>query len=103
MNSYLICEDECHAEFIDHLIMARLADIDGSKGSQWSGVYTNGASYGVLWASPASALFGVPITEDPIDGDPSVVIESEIINEEGVSNWHPYIPPASEGDEEDAI
>lgn len=99
MNTYLLCDSPEHADVVDQFIMERLRDIDGSKGSQWSGVYTNGTSFGVLWAAPASSLFGVPIAEDPENGDPSVVVEEEAIDENGLSNWHPYIPPAPEVEE----
>ena len=96
---FLLCVSPEHAEFIDNLIMARLADVDGSKGSRWSGVHTNGAAYGVLWASPASSLFGVPITDDPTNGDKDLVIETEEIDKDGVSNWREYVPPAPESDD----
>ena len=75
---FLLCDDELHAEVVDGTIMSELAELDGNKGSRWSGVYTNGTQYGVLWANPASALFGVPITDDPENGDPSVVIATEV-------------------------
>lgn len=85
---FLLCDDELHAEVVDTVIMSRLVESDGNRGTRWSGVYTNGTQYGVLWANPASALFGVPITDDPVDGDPSVVLATE--SEAG--EWTEVVP-----------
>ena len=60
MKTYLICLDEIHAEVVDQFIAARLREVDGSKCSSWSGVFTDGARYAVLWGSPVSDLFGLP-------------------------------------------
>ena len=60
MKTYLICLDELHAEVVDQFIAAHLRDVDGSRCSSWSGVFTDGTRYGVLWAAPVSNLFGLP-------------------------------------------
>lgn len=95
--SYLICDDESHADFIDHLIMARLRDVDGAQGSSWSGIYTDGTRYGVLWGSPASSLFGTPYDPANPDSDPLVVVVEEVVTQtpDGqTSDWRKYEPPA---------
>lgn len=89
MKTFLLCDSPEHAEIVDQLIMERLRDVDGNKGSQWSGVYTDGARYGVLWASPANELFGVP------DEDPSLQLATEVITD-GVSDWGQLEPPDPE-------
>jgi hypothetical protein len=60
MKTFLVASDELHAELLDGLVFARLQDEDHAFGSQWSGVWTDGTRYGILWASPVSDLFGVP-------------------------------------------
>jgi hypothetical protein len=90
--SFLLCESPEHAEVVDHLIAERLREVDGSKCSQWSGTYSDGERYGVLWASPASELFGLPY--DPItgEGDESIVIAEEVFDEEsGESDWSSFV------------
>lgn len=75
---YLVCENALHAKFVDELIMCRLRDVDDSKGSQWSGVFTDGERFGVLWDAPVEALFGSS------EEDPSIVLaegEWELVEE----------------------
>ena len=99
---FLICEDDLHAEAVDQLIMEALRDRDLAQGNTWSGVFTNGEVFGVLWASPASGLFGSPITEENPEGDPDLVIVEEVITGEGeaaASDWSAVPPPEpSEGE-----
>ena len=56
----LVCADELHAEVVDQLVACRLRDECGTICTGWSGVYTDGEQFGILWASPVSELFGVP-------------------------------------------
>lgn len=58
--TFLVCQDELHAELVDQLVFARLQDEEGAFGANWSGVWTDGTRYGILWAAPVSTLFGVP-------------------------------------------
>lgn len=92
LRQFLLCDDAIHADVVDQLIAERLRDIDGSKCSGWSGIYTDGARFGVLWANPASALFGTP------EEDPSIVLATEVIGLDGVSDWTDYVPPEPETD-----
>lgn len=80
---FLICEDADHAAAIDAMIFDHLRDQDGARGGSWSGVYTDGTRYGVLWDSPASGLFGDPAT------DPSIVVFDDVDGD-----WSPYVHPA---------
>ena len=89
MKIFLLCDSPEHAEVVDQLIMERLRDVDGNKGAQWSGVYTDGTRYGVLWASPASELFGNP------EEDPSLQLATEVITD-GVSDWGQLEAPEPE-------
>jgi hypothetical protein len=84
---YLLCDNETHADVVDQFIADRLRDIDGSRCSAWSGVYTDGERFGVVWGSPASELFGAP------GEDQSVVIA------EDSGDWARYVPPAPEPEE----
>jgi hypothetical protein len=85
--TFLICLDELHAEAVDQFIAARLHDVDGSKCSAWSGVFTDGTRYGVLWASPVSDLFGLP------EDFPELVLADEAVENE----WSEVVPePAVE-------
>jgi hypothetical protein len=90
---FLLCLDEIHAEVVDQFIATKLREEDGSKCSQWSGVWTDGERFGVVWAAPASDLFGTP------EDDPSVQLATEIITD-GVSDWEQYVPPAPEPEPE---
>lgn len=83
---FLVTDTPEHSEMLDQFIMEHLRETDGSTGSSWSGVYTDGTQYGVLWAAPASALFG-----DPKD-DPSVVV----IEETEDLPWIRFVPPVEE-------
>jgi len=83
-NQYLVCLDANHAAAVDALVIARLRRLDGNKGSSWSGVFTDGLRFGILWAAPVSAIVA--------DGE---VVE-EVFDEAGVSNWQPVPPPAEE-------
>lgn len=84
---FLICDSPDHAAAVDLFIFEHLREQDGARGGSWSGVFEADGVYGVLWAAPASSLFGDPAT------DPSLVIADEVITD-GVSNWRPFIPPA---------
>ena len=55
----LICESLAHAELVDALITEAVRDSDGTKCTRWSGCYTDGTRFGVLWGEPASSLFGL--------------------------------------------
>jgi hypothetical protein len=92
--AFLLCTDETHADLVDQFVAERLRDVDGSKCSQWSGIYTDGERFGVLWANPASALFGTP------EDDPSVQLATEVIDTEGVSDWEAYVPQEPEYQDE---
>lgn len=68
----LVCDDEYHADFLDKMVLALLADADNSLASAWSGVLTNGTQYGILWAEPVSSLLqqeagDLPVIEDVDD------------------------------------
>jgi hypothetical protein len=100
--TFLLADSADHAEILDQFIAARLRDVDGSKCSQWSGVWTDGERFGVLWAAPASGLFGSPVTEETPDGDPSLVLATEVISEvdgELVSDWYELPPPEPAAEE----
>lgn len=78
----LICESADHAAAVDQLVFARLQEEEGAFGNGWSGVLTDGTSFGILWASPVSDLFGQP--ED--------FPELELVDEDEKSPWTTYIP-----------
>lgn len=92
---FLICQDEVHADLVDHLIMDMLREKYGARGSNWSGIFYEESKdrYAVLWGSPVSDLFG------PEDVDPSlVVVEGELVvrNDKGqvvLGTWESWVPP----------
>jgi hypothetical protein len=89
---FLLCLDELHAEVVDAWIMESLRDRDNSRASRWSGVYTDGTRYGVLWAAPASDLFGDPFDPATGQGDPALVIATEVLAADGLSDWAEVVP-----------
>jgi len=85
--TFLRCDSLAHAEVVDQLVCLSLRERDGSQGSQWSGVYERAGAFGVLYASPASELFGDEIADR---------IETEVIDENGDTDWvevEPVAPP----------
>lgn len=80
LKTFLLCDSPEDGIAVDGLIMEYLREVDGSKASQWSGVYTDGTRFGVLWQAPANIVFGS--TED----HPELLFAEEIITD-GVSNW----------------
>ncbi len=58
--TYLKCVDAVHADFVDQFVAEHLRMERGTHCNAWSGVYTDGESYGILWAAPVSDIFGVP-------------------------------------------
>jgi len=83
---FLLCVDERHAALVDQLILADLME-RGTIANAWSNVWVSDEGhYGVLWAPPVS-LFGSP------EDDPNMVIETEALDAQGVSNWQEIPPP----------
>lgn len=86
---YLICSDEEHALVTDATICAYLQDVDGSKGSRWSGVsQKDDGTFAVIWEPAIAKLFGEP------KDNPELVIESAVLTTKTVdgkqalvSNW----------------
>lgn len=100
---FLLCEDADHAAAVDQMIMDRLRERDGARGSSWSGVFVDYGTpthYAVLWAAPASELFGQPFNAETQEGDPAIiVIDGEMIQRDASGafvsgNWERYVPPA---------
>ena len=79
---FLVCDSYEHADLVDHIVMAKLRDEDGSNGSSWSGVFTDGSRYGILWAAPVSSLFGA------LEEDASMEVVDEVYSEDGTSDWN---------------
>ena len=96
MRQFVKCDSELHAETVDALIFAKLQSDYGTHGSCWSGVWAKSGllkdTYGVYWGSPVSGLFGYPPSEEYPDGDPSIEIISEVIDEDGNSDWWLVLP-----------
>ena len=94
---YSICQSPEHATIVDQLVFAMQQDTQGAIGGGWSGVYVKPGllsdTYGVLWGAPVSTLFGYPPSEEHPDGDPLMVLETEVLDAEGNSNWGPLPPP----------
>ena len=99
MKTFLVCDSLVHAEFVDFHIMESLRERDGSMGASWSGVFTDGVRFGVLWGNPASSLYDVPFNPETGEGDPAVVTVDEVLDADGESNWwlveSPEVPGGS--------
>lgn len=82
MRTILLCVDDVHAEVVDGFVWEAVKEKDGANGSGWSGVWTDGKRYGIIWASPVSDIFGVP--ED--------FPELELV-EDTENQWRPHEQP----------
>jgi hypothetical protein len=60
MRSFLVADSENHAEILDQLVFLALQENGPTGGGGWSGVWTDGERFGILWEAPVSDLFGVP-------------------------------------------
>ena len=85
--TYLICDSFEHAELCDAIVCESLRDSDGNKGARWSGVYTDGTRFGIVWAPEVSAVFGSP------EDNPAVVIAEAVADAEGIFDWQEVLPP----------
>jgi len=76
--TYLICDSYEHAEVCDGIVCESLRDADGNRGARWSGVYTNGTQFGIVWAPEVAAVFGEEalVIED-VDGEWTEVLPPE--------------------------
>lgn len=95
MKQFLMCDTADHAAAVDHLVMEHLRETEGARGSSWSGVYTDGSRFGVLWAGPVALVFGSPQSVDNPSGDPSLQIVTESLDGAGVSDWQPVPEPVA--------
>lgn len=86
MKTFLICDDELHAEVVDQLVAQSLREAYGTTCTAWSGVYTDGTRFGILWAAPASDVYGLP------EEGESLLLAEEVLTD-GVSNWQVVPPP----------
>jgi hypothetical protein len=88
---YIVCDSLEHAQLVDYAIFTFLNDRDGTQGTCWSGVWvkpgTLSDTYGVLWGAPGSDLFGTP------EEEALLTIDTEVIDEDGNSNWVPLPEP----------
>lgn len=69
---YLVASDELHAETLDAIVFSTLEDKSGTRGIEWSGVWTDGGRFGILWDSPAHAVFG-----DPEENSELILVEED--------------------------
>lgn len=88
--TFLLCDSAEHADLVDQLVVSHLRDVEHAHGSSWSGVYTDGTRFGILWASPCSEVFGSP------SDDPSLVLVDEVFDTDGASDWYPLPSPDPE-------
>ena len=93
MRQFIKCDSVPHAEAVDALILDRLREVYGNRGSCWSGIWAKaGPIYGVYWGNPASAVFGHTPSEEHPDGDPALVIIDEVVDADGNSDWTLVVP-----------
>lgn len=58
--TFLVAADENHAEVLDQMVFLSLQQNGPTGGGAWSGIYTDGTRFGILWEAPVSDLFGQP-------------------------------------------
>lgn len=95
---FLVCSNAVHADFVDQWILCDLID-KGSIGNRWSGVYVRvnpdgSETYAVLWGPPVS-LFGSIDPASPLYS-PDLVVVTEVIDADGVSDWQDLPEPEPE-------
>ena len=90
--TYVLVDSPEHGETVDSLIAARLRDEEGTHCNRWSGVYTDGERFGVLWGSPATDIFGHPPSAENPDGDPALVL----VEESAPGEWSEVLPEPEE-------
>lgn len=68
---FLVADSFEHAEVLDGLVCEYLRDIDGNRGSRWSGVWSDGLRYGIVWPEPFHDLYDTEseIVENTLDED----------------------------------
>lgn len=67
MKTILICDSLEHAEVVDGVLFCIAEDEEGAHGNGWSGVYTDGSLFGVLFAPFVAAALEIP------ENDPAIV------------------------------
>jgi hypothetical protein len=83
MNQYLILPTYAEAAALDQQVMQHLRATQNANGSSWSGVFSDGTQFAILWDEPVAAVTG------GTESNPALVITSE-------GEWVPYTPPAPE-------
>jgi hypothetical protein len=76
----LVCDDYDHALAVDWAILDWQKDAMGARGGNWSGVFTNGTQFGVVWddclGEFVGAEPGLPLNAtivDDVDGEWTLV------------------------------
>lgn len=82
---FLLCASAEAAATRDAEACAFFRAHDGNRGSQWSGVYTDGTRYGIEWDEQLERVFGAA---------ENLPIATAITAEDGTLNWQPLPPPA---------
>ena len=93
---YLLCTDAEQAAILDALICEHIREVDGNKGSSWSGLNEkDDGTVALVWEPCLIPFLGDPAKE------PELVIESAVLSTktvEGkpqlVSNWKEVLPVA---------
>jgi hypothetical protein len=58
--AFLLATDELQAEMLDQVVFDVQQENGPTGGGGWSGVWTDGTRYGILWGAPVAEAFGSP-------------------------------------------
>lgn len=81
---FLLCPSHEDAAARDAEACAYFREHDGNRGSQWSGVYTDGTRFGIEWDDQLERVLG------PAENLP---LATAVADEDGTLDWQPLPPP----------
>lgn len=82
MRTFVLADSPEAALELDHRVFAYIEQEQGVAGNGWSGVYTDGTRFGILWGEPVEqVLAGTSYT---------------LVEETAEDVWSSYVWPAAE-------
>jgi len=85
---FVLCPDYDSALVVETAALDWLHESGQLRCNAWAGVSVrDDGAFGVLWGEPVRAALG--------DG---LELNTEVLGEDGASNWADYVPDVSEGD-----
>ena len=91
IRAFLTFPDPASADQADAAVQDYLRVRFSNKGSRWSGTFTNGTLYGILWASEVSAALSLVAPDPTLKVQPKNV--ANLVTEDADKPWADYVPP----------